>query len=177
MRAEITPSQYPKAPPWRRGAALGLDFLGAAIVSVIFGLNLLALTVSFLLCWFGLRVVLVLRNQGQSLGRWALDMKVIDAQYGTLPLFQALIKREGVVGFECLLFLIGLVNLNPSSAWALLLFLPLGADCIVAFADPLKRQTFHDRIARTFVLQSRRGYSLDLKIKRLVADARQRMKK
>jgi hypothetical protein len=30
------------------------------------------------------------------------------------------------------------------------------------------RQSFHDRFFRTIIVSSRRGYSLDLKIKRLV---------
>ena len=37
-------------------------------------------------------------------------------------------------------------------------------------------QAFHDRIARTVVAQTRRGYSLDLKVKKLIAQSRQRVK-
>jgi len=49
-------------------------------------------------------------------------------------------------------------------------------DCGFAFVDNDFRQAFHDRIASTVVIQTRRGYSLDIKLKKIVAAASRRVK-
>jgi hypothetical protein len=54
--------------------------------------------------------------------------------------------------------------------------LPLGVDCGWAFAEANWRQAFHDQIAGTVMIQSRRGYSLDLKLKQIVAQFQRRMR-
>lgn len=174
MRAEII--HYPKVPLWRRGAALGIDFLVVALVSGILGQSLAAVAFLFIVGWLALRVILVAKNQGQSLGRWAFDMKVVDAKLNGPPGLKELSIREGILGIAVLSALIGLLNLSPARPWSLLLFLPLGIDCSLAFADRMQRQAFHDQMGRTMMAQTRRGYSLDLKIKRLLADAQRRMK-
>jgi hypothetical protein len=58
----------------------------------------------------------------------------------------------------------------------MLLLLPLAIDCSVANFDPQLQQAFHDRIAGTMVVATRRGYSLDLKVKRWVAQLRRFVK-
>lgn len=176
MRGELAPPPYPKVPLWRRGAALAIDFAAVGLLSLTLGGSVAAQAVVFLLAWLGLRVLLVTRNLGQSLGRWALDMKVVDARIGGTPGLQALLKREGLLGVATLCLLLGLVNLSPAKPWSLLLFLPLGLDCSLAAFDRVQRQAFHDQISRTLVVQTRRGYSLDIKIKRWVAYAQRRMK-
>jgi hypothetical protein len=50
----------------------------------------------------------------------------------------------------------------------LILILPLIANGSTAFVDEDYRQAFHDRFAGTFMVQTRRGYSLDLKVKKLL---------
>jgi len=47
-----------------------------------------AQVVVFVLAWWGAAVLLVYRNQGQSLGRWALDMKVLDPELGKFLLYK-----------------------------------------------------------------------------------------
>jgi len=56
-------------------------------------------------------------------------------------------------------------------------FFTLVADCCSALADEEAQQAFHDRIARTIVIQTRRGFSLDLRLKKLVAQVRRHMQK
>lgn len=58
----------------------------------------------------------------------------------------------------------------------LLLSAPLAADCGVALADQDVQQAFHDRVAQTIVIQTRRGFSLDLRLKQLVAQMRRRVR-
>ncbi|MBD2499270.1 RDD family protein [Anabaena azotica] len=176
MTIERIPKKYyPKADLWRRGFALGLDFLGVWLVSSLLGSSGLGIQFVqifvFILAWLILRVLVVYNNQGQSLGRWAFDLKVLEVEDGEvvprIPQLLALWKREVIIGFGALLVSIALDNirLNPT---AILLVIPLAIDCGAAFSDTQMRQAWHDRYAGTFIVSSRRGYSLDLKIKRLV---------
>lgn len=170
----VGPRRLPRVPIERRVAAFAVDFGAAALLSAIGGASLYIPL--FILVWFGLRVVVVLKNRGQSLGRWAFDMKVVDPNYRSIPTLKELCKREAITGLGALLLLIGLVNVSPTNGWILVTPIPLLADCGVAFADDEYRQAFHDRVARTVVAQTRRGYSLDLKVKKLIAQSRQRVK-
>ncbi|WP_204368416.1 RDD family protein [Neosynechococcus sphagnicola] len=129
-----------------------------------------------MLVWLIARVLVTYQNQGQSLGRWALDMKVVETRYGRGPGLLELAKREGIAGLGALLVVLGLTNLSPTNAGVMLLVLPLVIDCLPAWVDPLQRQALHDRVAGTLVVASRRGYSLDLKLKKMVAEVSRRMK-
>lgn len=116
-----------------------------------------------------MRVFLAVRNQGQSLGRWALDMKVIDTRLFRTPTIQELVKREGLLGIGAALAAIALTGLTSRNAAVLLLILPLVLDCSVAFGDTERyQQAFHDRFAQTIIVGTRRGYSLDIKLKKLL---------
>lgn len=169
-------TRIPRAKIWRRGTATAIDFILAWFASALLGANQpLAQAIAFLLAWAALRVILVLNNQGQSLGHWALDMKVVDANTGRLPLFADLAKREGAAGGAALLALFGFSYLFRNAA-AILLIIPLAVDCSFAFADPMLRQALHDRWGRTIMISTRRGYALDLKIKKIFAQARNRVK-
>ncbi|MFM2064113.1 MAG: hypothetical protein RLZZ507_3784 [Cyanobacteriota bacterium] len=168
-------THYPKGEINRRGMALGIDFIGAWLVSSLLGTSNIGIQFAqifvFILTWLVVRVLVVYNNQGQSLGRWAVDLKVLEVENGQIvsriPELQALLQREGILGLEALLLSIGLSNIiaNPT---AILLILPLAIDCGAALSDTQMRQAWHDRYARTIIVSSRRGYSLDLKIKRLV---------
>lgn len=166
--------RIPKVPLERRIGAFAIDFGAASLFSIVGGGALYI--PFFIITWYALRVVLVARNRGQSLGRWALDMKVIDPKYRSIPGLLELFKRESITGLGCLLLLIGIANLSPANAWILVTPVPVLADCGFAFADEEYRQAFHDRIARTVVAQTRRGYSLDIKLKKLFADIQDRVK-
>ncbi|OKH17469.1 RDD family protein [[Limnothrix rosea] IAM M-220] len=166
--------RFPKVPLDRRFWAFFIDFLCAWILSALAGAALQWLF--FLVAWFTLRVGLVERNQGQSLGSWAFDIKVIDIRY-RIPELVSLSKREGILGGLGMLAMYGLqINFaNPISM--LILVSPLLACCLVAIADEEFNQAFHDRIAETYVIQTQRGFSLDLRIKEIVAELRDNMQR
>lgn len=169
-------TRLPKAGIWPRGAALLIDFFGAWLLGAILGGNQPAAQgFIFLVAWFCLRVVVVDRNQGQSLGHWALDLKIVDGKSGKVPLFSELLKREAVVGLGALLTMFALGNLWVNVGMVVLL-LPLAIDCSLAFSDPVFRQAFHDRLARTIVIYTHRGYSLDRKVPQWFAQVRHRMR-
>jgi len=125
----------------------------------------------------GLRVFVVSNNQGQSLGRWALDIKVIDGKSSKTPGQVTLAKREGILGFCALFAALGLGIGLANGISLLLLVAPLVADCGMAYADAEAQQAFHDRVATTIVIQTRRGYSLDLRLKKWFAQVARRMQK
>jgi uncharacterized RDD family membrane protein YckC len=169
---KIPQKHYPRGEITRRGMALGIDFMGVWLVSSLLGTNNLGIQFIqifvFILAWLVLRVVIVYNNQGQSLGRWAVNLKVLEIETGQpvsrIPEIQALLKREAIVCVCCLLVSICLKNIiaNPT---AIVLTLPLVIDCGAALSDTQMRQAFHDRYARTIIVSSQRGYSLDLKVK------------
>ena len=173
MYDEPAPRRFPKVPMDRRIAAFAVDFGAVSLVSLLSGSLYIPL---FLLLWLGLRVVVVEKNRGQSLGRWAFDIRVVDADRGATPGLMTLGKRELLIGIGGVLVLIGLVNLSPTNGSILVTPIPLLVDCGFAFMDSAYQQAWHDRIARTLVIQTRRGYSLDLKLKSLFAKANRRMK-
>lgn len=177
MSIEPLSKRFPKVPIERRAYAFLIDFVTVWLLSSLVGASILLQMLVFMLLWLLLRVVLVSSNLGQSLGRWALDMKVLDAKYHKIPVLLALAKREGIVGLEAVLAMTGLkIGLaNPISL--LLLTAPLLGDFGVALSDPDAQQAFHDRIAQTIVIQTRRGFSLDLRVKNLFAQIRRRVQK
>lgn len=175
MSLEPIYQRFPKVPIERRVAAFGIDFVAVWLFSsLVTGIFVQMLI--FLLLWLGLRVVLVSSNQGQSLGRWALDMKVLDAKYSRIPQLLTLTKREAILGSCAFLAMLGLSSgLAGGGFYLLLLPIPLAVDCGAAFTDE-SQQAFHDRIAQTIVIQTRRGFSLDLRLKKLVAQISRGMK-
>jgi len=175
MRGELMVSRrLPRVPMGRRAGAFAIDIGAVSLLSFLLAGSLFAPV--FLLIWLGLRVFWVSRNHGQSWGQWALDIKVVSTRFGSLPTVADLMKREVVTGLGSLLTLIGVVSLSPTNGWILILPIPLLVDCGAAFLDTENRQALHDRLAGTVITQSRRGYSLDLKVRKLFAEMKQRMK-
>jgi uncharacterized RDD family membrane protein YckC len=161
--------QFPKADLKRRIWASAIDFvitwglatLGGSIVAGV----LIGQWIVFCLIWLGLRVILTHKNQGQSLGHWALNMKVVHEQTGRIPRLEYLTKREAAVGFATSLLYIA--TTHPSFGMVLfVLILPIAFDLWSATADPDFGQTLHDRLGQTVVINTRRGFSLDLKVRR-----------
>lgn len=169
--------RFPQVPIERRAYAFVIDFVTVWLLSSMASGNAFLQDFVFIALWLGLRVLLVSKNQGQSLGRWALDMKVLDSQYGKLPGLLTLSKREGILGLCALLAMIGLKIGLANGISMLLLIAPLGVDCGMALSEPEAQRAFHDRIAQTLIIQTRRGFSLDLRLKRWVGQIRQRMQK
>jgi len=156
----------PKVPLWRRGCAFAIDFAGAWLFSSLLAGNWFSWLVGFMLAWLGLRVVAANLNRGQSLGRWALDMVVLEEDSNRIPLSIDLAKREAIAGLAAFFALLGLSSLDTKNAFYLLLVLPLVADLGLAWFESEEQQAFHDRVARTTIVGTRRGYSLDLKVKK-----------
>ncbi|WP_017315692.1 RDD family protein [Mastigocladopsis repens] len=176
---QVPPKHYPKVEFGRRGLALGIDFLCVWIVSSLLGSSQLGVQIVqilvFAIGWGILRIIVPYNNQGQSLGRYAFDIKVLELERGKIPDMQSLLKREGIVGLSALLVSVALSNIlrNPT---AILLLIPLAIDCGAALSDTQQRQALHDRYAKTMVVSSHRGYSLDIKVKRLVEKGRRNMR-
>ena len=172
MSNDIIP-QLPKAPLSRRVAAFSIDAMAVWLISAIISNNWFTFIVFFILLWIGIRVLIVYKNYGQSLGRWALDMKVLDTRYETTPGILELSKREGLLAFAGALAMLGVSNLTSGNAAVLLLIIPLFLDFTVALVDIERYQkAFHDRIANTIVVGSMRGYSLDIKLRWLLDEAK-----
>ena len=157
--------RFSKVPLDRRAYAFVLDFVTIWFISSFFKGILQGLI--FVICWLTSRVILVEKNQGQSLGRWAFDMKVIDVQFSKIPGLIELAKRESILGILALLAMLGMRMIFHNGLSMLLLTMPLLVDCGIALGDQELNQAFHDRIASTIVVQTKRGFSLDLRLKKL----------
>lgn len=168
-------SDFPKVPFERRIGAFVIDFMAVWFLSSFFGAFQWLI---FLLAWLGMRVVLVDKNQGQSLGRWALDMKVLDFRYERMPDLTSLAKREGMVGFAAMLAMYGFQDgLLKGLLYMLLLNIPLLVDCLAALVDGDFNQALHDRFTDTMIVPTQRGFSLDLRLKKIFAELKKNMQK
>lgn len=177
MSSDLVPPTYPKVPTWRRSAALGTDLFVVWLISSLLSFNGVLRFFLFTLLWLSLRVFFVAKNQGQSLGRWAFDQKVIDFRYSRTPGILELSRREGVMGICVYLATLGLSGLVSGNAGILLFWIPISVDCGLALFDTTRNpQTFHDRLGRTIIVGTQRGYSLDIKIRRWVDKIKKDMK-
>jgi uncharacterized RDD family membrane protein YckC len=168
MSSDLVPL-LPKVSVGRRAAAFCIDGIAVWLPSLLLGSNAIVQTIFFVLLWLILRVAIVRKNQGQSLGRWALDMKIADTRFQRTPGVQELCKREALLGFCAALAFAGIAGLTSTNAAVLLLMLPLAIDCSVALTSAERfPQAFHDRLGGTIVVGTRRGYSLDIKVRRLL---------
>lgn len=160
----LPPTYLPRAPLWRRGGATAIDAVLVGLLSSLLGSSLYLPV--FCLFWFLTRVVIPANNRGQSFGRLAFDIKLIDERSRRIPTFLDLAQREGIIGLEAFFALNGLSLLGNVDPIALLSIAPVLADGAVAALDEDRRLAFHDRLLGTTVLQTHRGFSLDLKLKR-----------
>jgi uncharacterized RDD family membrane protein YckC len=167
--------RFPKVPIERRVYAFLIDFVLIWIISSLVT-NIYAEFLIFSLLWFMLRVVVVDRNRGQSLGRWALDMKVLDARFNKIPSIASLLKREGIICLAAFVAMLGLKLSFRNLVSTLLLITPLLIDGGMVLSDEEFNQAFHDRFAQTIVVQTKRGFSLDLRVKKLIQEIRLNLK-
>ncbi|MBP0016888.1 MAG: RDD family protein [Cyanobacteria bacterium SBLK] len=172
----LPPKKFPRVPFERRFYAFVIDLTVTWLLSTFAGTGAVQAIVFFLV-WIVLRVVVVDKNQGQSLGSWCMDIKVLNLRFRKVPDVFELAKREGVVGGLAMFAAVGfnILFLNPFAT--LLLVAPLIIDCAIAYADDDWNQAFHDRLFGTVMIQTKRGYSLDIRLRRLLADLRYRMRK
>lgn len=173
---EIQYRRSPKAPLDRRAYAFLIDFIAVWIISSLVT-NIFLEFIVFSLLWLILRVIVVDKNKGQSLGRWAMDLKITDARLNRLPLLLDLTKREGIIAMVAFLTMIGL-KVNFADFLLMALFCtPLIADGVTALTDDEYNQTFHDRVSGTIIIQTKRGFSLDLRVKKWYKEARKTWQK
>ena len=168
--------KYPKVPLDRRAWAFAIDFLSVWFISAFFAASLIVQWLVFLICWWIFRVLIVDKNNGQSLGNWLYDLKIIDPRFNRIPDLLSLFKREAVVGVGSALAIAGLQNFT-SGLSLLLLLTPLTVDCSLALIDEETNLAGHDRLARTFMVQTERGFSLDLRIKKIFGQIQRSMRK
>jgi uncharacterized RDD family membrane protein YckC len=164
---QLPPSErrFPKVPLDRRAYAFLLDFVTVWFLSSFF--QGFIKDIVFIVVWLILRIIIVEKNKGQSLGSWAFDLKVIDIRFLRVSGLKELTKREAILGFAALLAMIGL-NINFKNGLSMLIFItPLIIDCGIALGDEEYNQAFHDKIGNTIVVQTKRGFSLDLRLKKL----------
>lgn len=176
MKAELISDLPPKPQFWRRACAFLLDFAIAWLVTAIISPNLFIHTFFLIVAWLGNRILFVGRNRGQSIGRWAFDMKLIDRRR-RVPNLDMLLRREAMTAGEAVLLLWALYALFAGNSVSFLLVIPPIADAIAAWTDEANQQSFHDRYSYTFIASSRRGYSLDVKIQKWVELALRSMRK
>jgi hypothetical protein len=175
-KSESNLRRYPKVPMDRRVGAFAIDFLSTWFISAFFAGNFIQWLV-FLFVWGILRVVVAEKNQGQSLGRWALDIQVIDPRMSRLPDLLALGKRELILGCGAVLAIAGL-QINVRNGLSMLLLLaPILIDCSLAFLDDENNLAFHDRVGETLMIQTERGFSLDLRLKKIFGQIQRNMRR
>ena len=92
---------------------------------------------------------------GQSAGKWALNIKTVDTQTDEPPSLIRSVAREGVSSLLIATEALGV---------------PLVADSLFAIFDKEKRQSLHDRAARTQVVNCEEGYQLDQKLTEFIED-------
>ncbi|EKD10419.1 RDD domain-containing protein [Arthrospira platensis C1] len=175
--SELVAPAFPRVPTWCRAIALGIDAFLVLLITGLLGLSGLVGFLVFMLLWIASRVFVVYRNYGQSLGRWALNMRVIDTRFHRTPQLLELSKREGVLGFFVFLALNGLGSLASGHAGVVLLLVPLIADGGTVLFDMAQYpQTLHDRLGETIVIGVQRGYSLDIRVKNWIDKMQQYLK-
>jgi uncharacterized RDD family membrane protein YckC len=154
--------------PTRLGAFV-IDFLACFLLAQLIR-ELLGLSGGFWLQFIFMPIWLSDRAlvNGQSLGRWAMSLKVVNMNYGKPTGTLALLKREGLI----LAFLLLIINSLDSSGMitSLTIFapIPLIVELVFASADTLKRQTIHDRLSESIVVFTRKGLQLDLKLSKWI---------
>jgi hypothetical protein len=89
---KVNQRHYPKGDISRRVMALAIDFFGAWLLSSIVRTNQMGIQFAqifvFIFAWIIFRVVIVYNNQGQSLGRWAFDLKILEVANGEIVNFR-----------------------------------------------------------------------------------------
>ncbi len=171
-------TRAPRVPRWRRGCAFAADCTIAGFFATLLSNgSSLAQFVTFNFCWLAIRAIVTSGNYGQSPGRWLFDMRVIDMRYQRTPLLGELLKREAIAGNAAFFAYTGFLSLGSQNAFYLLFLVPLALDVGAAWLEPTDPSAFHDRVADTAVVATRRGYSLDLKVKKWVAFGMANMKR
>ncbi len=166
-QTEAATESQTKVATWqKRVGAFALDFglgLGACYLAqgaaTLFGAGAESVSMigygTFFGAWLVNRGFLQSRPQGQSFGKWLLNIKTIDTETEQSPTVIRSMAREGVTS----LFIL-------TEALAV----PLIADGLFSVFDKEKRQSIHDRAGRTQVVEAEEGFHLDEKAKQYLQE-------
>ena len=96
--------------------AFVIDFLIVWLISSTLGSNntdIQFVTIFiFILAWLISRVIIPYNNHGQSLGKWAVNIQILEIQDTRIPTLTSLLTREVIVCLGALLIAIALSNTN-----------------------------------------------------------------
>ena len=146
------------------------NFIQAPFDRRIYAFLLDFITIWFLSSFFkGITEIIVNKNKGQSLGCWAFDLKIISIRTRRIPQLNEMLKREATLGFLALLAMLGLKINFDNGLSMLLLTTPVVVDFSIVLGNQKHHsQTLHDMVGHTILIQSQRGFSLDLRIKKIL---------
>ena len=165
--SSLVHNHFSKAPFDRQIYAFFLDFITIWFLSSFFRGVLQKIV--FIFIWLILQIGIVNKNKGQSLGNWAFDLKIISVRFGCMPRLDEMLKREITLGSLALLAMLGL-NINFNNGLSMLILIaPLIVDFCTALGNQKRySQTLHDMVGNTTMIQAQRGFSLDLRIKKML---------
>ncbi len=152
------PTTTAQLAPWRRrvGAfaadfalGLGVSYVAQGLASAMGGDPAMMGYMAFFGTWLVNRGYLQSQKSGQSFGKWLFSIKAMDTETEAPPTLVRSVAREGVSSVLIL-----------TEA----LVVPMIADALFAAFDPDKRQSLHDRAARTTVVEAEEGFDLDEKL-------------
>jgi uncharacterized RDD family membrane protein YckC len=157
------------APLAPRNGAFLIDFLACfmlvQLLQEILGLKGGFLSQAlFCLIWLGDRALIAGSTQGQSLGRWAMSLKVVNLNYGKPTGTLDLLKREGLILFFLLVIFNSLDPRGMITSLTIFAPIPLIIDLAFAIADTTKGQALHDKLSDSITIFSKKGLQLDQKL-------------
>jgi uncharacterized RDD family membrane protein YckC len=167
MDFEPAYNRYSLAQMGQRVAASGIDIVACLMLSsfleALVGIDAASGAGELIFCfvWLFNRVLLPTKNQGQSVGRWAMNLRVVDMEFGNTANIAALVRREAAILIAMLIWISSLDSLTGAVILALV---PVVVDIAPAFVDIDRRQALHDKIGGTIVINSRKGFELEQKL-------------
>ncbi|AFY70525.1 RDD domain containing protein [Thalassoporum mexicanum PCC 7367] len=167
MDFEPAYNRFSLAQMGQRTAASGIDIVVCLMLSslleALVGIDVVSSGGELIFCfvWLFGRVLVPTRTQGQSIGRWAMNLRVVDVEFGKTANVIALARREATI---LIAMLIWIASLDSLTGAVILALVPVVVDIAPAFVDIDRRQALHDRIGGTIVINSRKGFELERKL-------------
>jgi uncharacterized RDD family membrane protein YckC len=167
MDFEPAYNRFSLAQMGQRVAASGIDIVVCLMLSsfleALVGIDVVSGAGELIFCfvWLFNRVLVPTKNQGQSVGRWAMNLRVVDVEFGKTANVVALARREATV---LIAMLIWIASLDSLTGAVILALIPVVVDIAPAFVDIDRRQALHDKVGDTIVINSRKGFELERKL-------------
>jgi uncharacterized RDD family membrane protein YckC len=167
MDFEPAYNRFSLAQMGQRTAASGIDIVVCLMLSslleALLGIDVVSGGGELIFCfvWLFNRVLLTTKNQGQSVGRWSMNLRVVDTEFGKTANVIALLRREAAI---LVAMIIWIASLDSLTGAVILALVPIVIDIAPAFVDIDRRQAIHDKIGDTIVINSRKGFELERKL-------------